>query len=80
MSTKVFLFWKNVEVKKNGKKGKKVKKTGYLKEVSQEMKKVTFPSAKEVVKYTVATILIVVLLIVFFLGLSALLSWIKEVL
>lgn len=62
------------------KKGKKVKKTGYLKEVSQEMKKVTFPSAKEVVKYTVATILIVVLLIVFFLGLSALLSWIKEVL
>lgn len=62
------------------KKGKKVKKTGYLKEVSQEMKKVTFPSAKEVVKYTVATILIVALLIVFFLGLSALLSWIKEVL
>ena len=62
------------------KKGKKVKKTGYLKEVSQEMKKVTFPSAKEVVKYTVATILIVVFLIVFFLGLSALLSWIKEVL
>ena len=61
------------------KEKKKTKKESYLKEVSQEMKKVTFPSAKEVVKYTLATICIVAFLIVFFLGLSALLSWIKEV-
>ncbi|MBR1679882.1 MAG: preprotein translocase subunit SecE [Bacilli bacterium] len=61
------------------KEKKKMKKESYLKEVSQEMKKVTFPSAKEVVKYTFATICIVAFLIVFFLGLSALLSWIKEV-
>ena len=58
---------------------KKVKKGSYLKEVSQEMKKVTFPSAKEVAKYTFATICIVAFLIAFFLGLSALLSWVKEV-
>lgn len=65
---------------KKEKKTKKGKKTSFLKEVSQEMKQVTFPTAKEVAKYTFATICIVVLLIVFFLGLSAILSWVKEVL
>ncbi len=58
-------------------KAQKEKKPSYLKEVKSEMKKVTFPSAKEVVTYTVATILIVALLIVFFLLLTALLSWVK---
>lgn len=62
------------------KKEKKMKKASYIKEVRQEMKNVTFPSVKVVAKYTIATILIVLLLIVFFLGLSAILSWIKEVL
>ena len=65
---------------KKEKKMKKGKKNSYLKEVSLEMKNVDFPSAKEVLKYTVATIFIVVLLVFFFLGLSAILSWIKEVL
>ncbi len=58
-------------------KAQKEKNPSYLKEVKSEMKKVTFPSAKEVVTYTVATILIVALLIVFFLLLTALLSWVK---
>ena len=65
---------------KNEKKAKRVKKRGYLKEVREEMKNVSFPSAKDVAKYTFATICIVVILIFFFLGSSALLSWIKEVL
>ena len=56
---------------------KKNKKPSYFKEVKAEMKKVTFPTGKEVFKYTVATILIVALLVVFFLLLSALLSWVK---
>lgn len=59
------------------KKIKKEKKPSYLKEVHQEMKKVTFPTKKEVAKYTVATILIVVFLVAFFLGISALLSLVK---
>ncbi len=63
--------------KKKVKKEKKNKKPSYFKEVKAEMKKVTFPTGKEVFKYTVATILIVALLVVFFLLLSALLSWVK---
>ena len=67
------------------KKLKKVRKTkekkqGYLKSVFKEMKNVSFPSKKEVVEYTIATIVIVILLVGFFIGLSALLSWVKEVL
>ena len=61
------------------KKKQKEKKTSYLKEVRSEMKKVTFPSAKEVVKYTIATICIVAFLVAFFLLLSALISGLKEV-
>ena len=68
------------KTKKNKKKKKqKEKKTSYLKEVRSEMKKVTFPSAKEVVKYTIATICIVAFLVAFFLLLTALMSAIKEV-
>ena len=63
--------------KEKVKKEKKNKKPSYFKEVKAEMKKVTFPTGKEVFKYTVATILIVALLVVFFLLLSALLSWVK---
>ncbi len=65
---------------KKKEKKKRSKKPSYLKEVKAEMKKVTFPTAKEIATYTFATIIIVALLIVFFLGLSALLSWIKGVL
>ena len=66
--------------KKNKKETKqKEKKTNYLKEVRSEMKKVTFPSAKEVLKYTLATICIVAFLVAFFLLLTALMSAIKEV-
>ena len=58
-------------------KAAKSKKPSYLKEVKGEMKKVSFPSAKEVTTYTIATIVIVALLISFFLLLTALLSWVK---
>ena len=58
-------------------KAKKSKKPSYLKEVRDEMKKVSFPSAKEVTTYAIATIVIVALLIAFFLLLTALLSWVK---
>ena len=67
-----------VENKKKEKKQKE-KKTSYLKEVRSEMKEVTFPSAKEVVKYTFATICIDAFVVVFFLLLTALVSAIKEI-
>ncbi len=62
---------------KKEKKEKKEKKPGYLKEVRTEMKKVTFPSFKEVMKYTFATILFCAFLVAVFLLLNLLLSVVK---
>ena len=61
------------------KKAKKDKKPSYLKEVKNEMKKVIFPSAKEVAKYTFATIFMVVLLVGFFQFMLFLLAWLNGV-
>ncbi|MCI8574854.1 MAG: preprotein translocase subunit SecE [Bacilli bacterium] len=58
-------------------KKQKEHKPGYLKEVKGELKKVTFPSFKEVMKYTLATILFCVVLVGFFLLLNLLLSGLK---
>ena len=68
--------------KKNKKEEKQVKekktkknKSGeknFLKEVGKEMNLVTWPSKKNVVKYSVAAILMIVLLAVFFIGIAAL--------
>ena len=77
---KCFYFGKIYEVirmAKKEKKGKKKNKINYFKEVKAEMKKVSFPKGKEVVKYTLATIFMVAFLVIFFIGLQALLSLIK---
>ena len=65
------------EKKSKTKKVKKERKPGYLKEVNMELKKVTFPTLKDVVKYTFATILFCVVLVCFFLLLNLLLSGLK---
>lgn len=59
------------------KKEKKERKPSYLKEVRNEMKRVTFPTFKTVMKYSFATIAIVIFLIGFFLLLSFILSTVK---
>ncbi len=68
-------------MKKSGEKKvpkeKKEKKDGYLKEVRVELKKVTFPSFKDVMKYTFATILFCGVLVLFFVLLNLLLSAVK---
>lgn len=47
-------------------------KENYTKGVIEEMKKVTWPSKKSVVKYSIATIIMILFLSAFFIGLSAL--------
>jgi len=59
-------------------KKKKEKKSNYLKEVRSEMKKVEFPKFKEVVKYTIATIIMVAVLIGLFELVLFLLSLLNE--
>ena len=63
------------------KKEKKEKKDGFFKEVRNEMKEVKWPTLKEVAKFTLATIIMCDIFIVFFIlittGVAALLEFIK---
>ena len=65
--------------KKDAKKvtDKKVKKEPYLKSVRNEMKLVKWPTWKEVLKYTIATVVLCLVVCVFFLLLNFILSYIK---
>ena len=52
--------------KETKKREKKQTKDSYLKEVGKEMKKVHFPSRKEMVKYSIATVFFVIFFGVYF--------------
>ena len=60
-------------------KEKKVKGESFFKGVRNEMKQVKWPTAKEVIKYSIATILLAVFVMLFFLLLEFILSAIKGV-
>lgn len=67
------------KVKNNTKKKKntKVKGETYLESVASELKKVKWPSKKEVLKYTFATIMFVLVLVGFFILMSLVMSVIR---
>ena len=65
-----------VKVKKE--KKEKVKKDSFLKETRTEMKQVRWPSGKEVLKYTLATIGLVLFILVCFSLITLLAAFIKE--
>ena len=59
-------------------KEKEMKKEngGLIKGIKEEMKKVTWPSRKYVIKYSIITIIMIILLAFFFLGISLLFDFI----
>lgn len=63
---------KSVEKKKEKKKNE-----GYMKLVRKELKLVKWPSFKEVIKYTISTIVLCLILCLFFLLLNLGLSYVK---
>lgn len=63
--------------KKTAKKTKATKKESYFKGVKKELAKVKWPKASEVVKYTIATIVLVIIVVAFFGLLNLLMSFIK---
>ena len=65
--------------KKESKKVVKVKKQGFFKEVKNEMSKVKWPSKKDMVKYSIATIVFVVFFALFFYAIDLVLALLKEV-
>ncbi len=74
---------KEKKVKKSGKvkkekNDKKVKKESLLKGISKELKLVKWPTLKEIVKYTIATVVLCVILVLFFELLTFIAANIKE--
>ena len=61
---------KKSEPKKKSKKTKE--KKGYFALVAEEMKLVTWPTRKNMIKYSISTLLMIVFLAFFFLGITAL--------
>ena len=64
--------------KEKRKKDKK-KKEGFLKGIKTELKKVTWPSKKDIIKYSVATLVFCIVIMLFFQLLNLGLSVIKGV-
>ena len=65
--------------KEKTKKQTKIKKEGYLKGVSKELSKVKWPDKKEVFKYTISTIIFVLVVVGFFVLLTMGMSWLINV-
>ena len=65
---------KNTKVKKETKK-----KASFLKEVRAEVAKVKWPTKKEMVKYSIATIVFVVFFALFFYAIDMVIALLKEV-
>ena len=57
---------KKTETKKDKKTREKVKKESYFEGVKNELSKVKWPTKKEVLKYTIATLVFIIILVVFF--------------
>ena len=63
--------------KKTNDKKTKEKKESYVKGIKKELKLVKWPDAKEIVKYTIATIVFCIILVAFFELLNVILAYIK---
>ena len=58
-------------------KSKKVAKKGFIKEIKSEMKKVKWPSKKNMVKYTITTLCFIILFALYFFGIESIFAFIK---
>lgn len=56
---------------------KKVQKEGFFKGIKKELKMVKWPSFKELLKYTIATIIFCVILVAFFEALNIIMAYVK---
>ena len=69
---------KTKKVKKTKKEKKNVKKESFFEGVRTEMSKVKWPTKQEVLKYTIATLVFMIVLVLFFVLLTLLMSLIRE--
>lgn len=50
----------------------------FLLDVKKEMKKVRWPNRKEMITYSSATVVFIIIFMIFFFGADVLISWLKE--
>lgn len=65
------------KVEKKKKEKKKTTKEGFFKGLRKELKQVKWPSFKDIVKYTLATIIFCIVFVAFFMLLNALMAYVK---
>lgn len=65
------------QTKDKKKTTKKVKKESLIKGIKKELKVVKWPTFKEILKYTVATIVLCIIFVVFFLCLNGIMAYVK---
>ena len=58
-------------------KKKDIKKESFFKQVRKELKKVSWPSKKNMIKFSVTTICFIVIFSLFFFGLDSLFAFVK---
>lgn len=58
-------------------KKKEVKKESFFKQVKKELKKVSWPSKKNMIKFSVTTICFILIFSLFFFGLDSLFAFVK---
>lgn len=63
---------------KQTKKVQKKKEKTYTQEVKAELKKVKWPSKKEITKYGIASVIFLIVFGLYFYGLDALFAWISS--
>ncbi len=56
---------------------KEVVKESYFKQVKGELKKVKWPTKKELIKYTISTLVFVIFFALFFYGIETLFAFVK---
>ena len=56
---------------------KSEKKEGFFKGIRKELKLVKWPTAKEIVKYTIATIIFCIIFAAFFIALNVIMAYVK---
>ena len=74
------------EKKKESKKEKKKEKVGFFKGiinffkgVKSEMSKVVWPNKRNMVKYSIATIIFVIVFAIYFYGIEVFMAWLKSI-
>ncbi len=65
-------------VKKDTQKKLKVKKDSLFKQIKKEMEKVHFPSRKDMIKYSIATIAFVIFFALYFYAIELVMAFIKS--